>query len=69
MGFDGMVTGAVVCQLNQVLTGGKIEKIYQPEADEIVLNIHSLRENHKLYISSNSSHARIHLTSETASNP
>jgi len=30
MGFDGMVTGAVVRQLNQVLTGGKIEKIYQP---------------------------------------
>ncbi|HWQ79751.1 MAG TPA: NFACT RNA binding domain-containing protein [Anaerovoracaceae bacterium] len=69
MSFDGMVTGSVVRQLNQVLTGGKIEKIYQPEADEIILNIHSLRENHKLYISSNSSHARIHLIREAASNP
>jgi len=69
MGFDGMVTGAVVRQLNQVLTGGKIEKIYQPEADEIVLNIHSQKENHRLYISSNSSHPRIHLIAETVSNP
>ena len=39
MSFDGMVMGAVVHQLDSILTGGKIEKIYQPEADEIVLNI------------------------------
>ena len=69
MSFDGMVTGAVVHQLNRVLTGGKIEKIYQPEADEIILNVHAGRDNYKLYISSNSSHARIHLISETTSNP
>jgi predicted ribosome quality control (RQC) complex YloA/Tae2 family protein len=50
MSFDGMVTGAVAHQLSHLLTGGKIEKIYQPEADEIILNIHSGRENYK-YIS------------------
>lgn len=69
MSFDGMVTGAVVSQLQGCLTGGKIEKVYQPEADEIILNIHSGKENHKLYISSNSSHARLHLVSETSANP
>lgn len=69
MSFDGMVAGAVAHQLNNVLTGGKIEKIYQPEADEIVLNVHSGRENYKLYISSNSSHARMHLITDTTSNP
>jgi len=69
MSFDGMVTGAVVHQLNRTLIGGKIEKIYQPEADEIVLNVHSGRENYKLYISSNSGHARLHLITETTSNP
>lgn len=69
MSFDGMVTGAVVHELSSKLTGGKIEKIYQPEADEIILNVHSVRENYKLYISSNSSHARIHLITQTTSNP
>ena len=69
MSFDGMVTGAVVHQLSKALTGGKIDKIYQPEADEIILNVHSGRDNYKLYISSNSSHARIHLITETTSNP
>ncbi len=69
MSFDGMVTGAVAHQLSSKLTGGKIEKIYQPEADEIILNVHSGRENYKLYISSNSSHARIHMITEATSNP
>ena len=69
MSFDGMVTGAVVHQLRNTLIGGKIEKIYQPESDEIILNIHSGRDNYKLYISSNSSHARIHLITESTSNP
>lgn len=69
MSFDGMVTGAVVHQLNQLMIGGKIEKIYQPEADEIILNVHAGREHYKLYISSNSSHARFHLITETTSNP
>ncbi len=69
MSFDGMVAGAVAHQLNSVLTGGKIEKIYQPESDEIILNIHSGRENYKLYISSNSSHARLHLITDATSNP
>ncbi|MBR0596785.1 Rqc2 family fibronectin-binding protein [Sinanaerobacter chloroacetimidivorans] len=69
MGFDGMVTGAVTRQLSQLLVGGKIEKIYQPESDEIIMNIHSGRENYKLYLSSNSSHARMHLISSAGSNP
>lgn len=69
MSFDGMVVGAVVHQLRRTIIGGKIEKIYQPEPDEIILNIRSARENQKLYISANSSHARIHLISETTTNP
>jgi len=69
MSFDGMVTGAVVHQLGKLLTGGKIEKIYQPEADEIILHVHAGRDHHKLYISSNSSHARLHLVRDTESNP
>jgi len=69
MSFDGMVTGAVAQQLSNQLTGGKIEKIYQPEADEIIMHIHAGKEKYKLFLSSNSSHARIHLITETDSNP
>lgn len=69
MSFDGMVTDAVVRQLSEKLTGGKIEKIYQPESDEIIMHIHSNRDNYKLYISSNSSFSRIHLITSKDSNP
>lgn len=69
MSFDGIVTGAVTRQLQEKLTGGKIEKIYQPEADEIILYIHAGKEKYRLYISSNSSHARIHLIDATGANP
>lgn len=64
-----MVTGAIARQLDAKLTGGKIEKIYQPEADEIIIYIHSGKENYMLYISSNSSHARMHLITKKDSNP
>lgn len=69
MSFDGIVTGAVTRQLQAKLTGGKIEKIYQPEADEIILHIHSGKEKYRLYISSNSSHARMHLIDTAGANP
>lgn len=69
MGFDGFVTNAVANQLSKQLTGGKIEKIYQPEAEEIILNIHSNREHHTLYISAASNSPRIHLTNIKYSNP
>lgn len=69
MSFDGIVTGAVARQLNRRLLGARIEKIYQPESDEIVLHCHLGREKYKLYLSSNSAHCRVHLTETTYSNP
>lgn len=41
MAFDGIMTAAVTYELNHTLQGGKIEKVYQPEAEELVFNIHS----------------------------
>ncbi|WP_206459007.1 Rqc2 family fibronectin-binding protein [Anaerovorax sp. IOR16] len=69
MSFDGFVTGAVARQLNQTLSGAKIEKIYQPETDELLFHIHSKKEKYKLYLSSNSSHPRIHFIEEATNNP
>lgn len=69
MSFDGMVTNAVAIEINGLLTGGKIEKIYQPEQDELIFHIHGNREHYKLYLSSNSGHARMHLITTSGSNP
>jgi predicted ribosome quality control (RQC) complex YloA/Tae2 family protein len=44
MSYDGLVTGAIAHQLQKTLAGGKIDKIYQPEKDELIFHIHSGRE-------------------------
>ena len=69
MAFDGLITRAVAFELNETLKGGKIEKIYQPEAEELIFHIHSKSGDSKLYISSASSHARIHLITQNIDNP
>ncbi len=69
MAFDGLVTRAVALELAQKLEFGKIEKIYQPDIDELVFNIHTRNGNLKLYASCNSSGARVHLTEQSFDNP
>jgi len=69
MPFDGIVTAAVVHELNELLSGGKIDKVYQPDPVEIVLSIHRGKEKYKVFMTSNSGDARIQLISETPPNP
>ncbi|MBQ1959194.1 MAG: NFACT family protein, partial [Firmicutes bacterium] len=40
MAYDGIVTCAMAQELNEKIYMGKIEKVYQPEADELVFVIH-----------------------------
>ena len=37
MAFDGFVISNIISELNKQIIGGRIYKIYQPEADEITL--------------------------------
>ena len=69
MAFDGIITRAMANELNERLAGGKIEKIYQPEAEELVFHIHTHQGRHKLYLSCRSDHACIHIADETPENP
>lgn len=69
MSFDGLVMSAVKTELQQMLTGCRIEKIYQPLADEIVLLVHKNRDKFRLLISADARDARIHLTRTVKENP
>lgn len=69
MAFDGIVTRAVARELAEVLTSGRINKIYQPGRDELVFFIHSREGRKKLYASCNNHHPGIFLTEEEFSNP
>lgn len=69
MAFDGITTCAMVRELNEKIYMGKIEKVYQPEADELVFNIHTKTGNCKLFASTGSTHARMHFIEENPVNP
>jgi len=69
MKFDVNVTSAVVAEISEKLVHGKIDKVYQAERDEIILNIRKQGGVFRLLISAHSQNARIHLTSESRENP
>ncbi|MDD4377322.1 MAG: NFACT RNA binding domain-containing protein [Eubacteriales bacterium] len=69
MAFDGIITYAMVKELQDKIHLGKIEKIYQPENDELVFHIHTKGGNHKLFASVASSHPRIHFIEKQPANP
>jgi predicted ribosome quality control (RQC) complex YloA/Tae2 family protein len=69
MSFDGIVTKAVVHELKDLILGGRVDKIYQQEKDEILIYIHSKGLNYKLVISASSNNPRIYLTQYSKKNP
>ncbi|MGE5403635.1 MAG: NFACT family protein, partial [Candidatus Saccharibacteria bacterium] len=69
MPFDGCAIHSLVKELNTELIGQRIEKIYQPEKDEIVMVVRRKKGNSRLLISANPRWARMHITTERADNP
>ena len=69
MPLDAVALGAIANELNTSLEGGRIEKIHQPERDELLLVIKGKEGQKKLVLSASSSNARVHLTEDSKENP
>lgn len=69
MGFDGIVTTAISRELNSMLSGGRIEKIYQPEAEDLIFYVQANKARHQLFLSSNASHPYTCLLENKIENP
>lgn len=69
MALDGIVISNIVFELNNLLVGGRIDKIYQPENDEIILSIRNNKTSYKLLLSALPSLPRIHITEVPKKNP
>ena len=69
MAFDGIVTKAVVSELNTCLINGKINKIFEPNKNEILLGVYSSGKNYCLNVSIDSVNYRINLTTSSKPNP
>ena len=69
MAFDGICVAAIVQELKENLCGGRISKIAQPEADELLLTIKAPEGQKRLYISASASLPLIYLTDENKPSP
>ena len=69
MPLDALCLSGVVHELQNALSGAKIDKIYQPGRDEVVLALRAPAGNVKLLLSANPSHPRAHLTQISRENP
>ena len=69
MPLDALCLSGLVSELKSTIVGGKIDKIYQPGRDEIVLALRTSSGNVKLLLSANPSHPRPQLTQLSRENP
>ena len=69
MPLDALCLTAVAGELRRSLLGGKIDKIYQPAREELLLCIRGRGENVRLLLSANPGHPRAHLTTRNRENP
>ena len=69
MPFDGITLFGTVYELQEYLTGNRINKIYQPDKNELIFTTHRNRQEYKLLMSADSLNCRIHLTNASGENP
>ena len=75
MSFDNYVVGAVGRELNNVLAGGRVERIYQPEREEIILCVNRPPQERRppgrynLLISANAGRPMIYMAERREAGP
>ena len=55
MAFDGITVANIRLELDRALTGGRITKIAQTEADELLITVKNNREQYRLLLSASAS--------------
>lgn len=69
MPLDAVCLSAVVNELSECLKDARIDKVQQPERDEIILSVRTRTDNKKLLLSAGTGDARLHFTETTYENP
>lgn len=69
MPMDGVMLGFVARQLDTMLRDGRVDRVIQPEKDEIHVLIRAQGANHRLVLSAAASAARVHLSEHAKTGP
>ena len=69
MPMDGVMLGFVARELDQKLKDGRVDRVIQPERDEVHLLIRAQGTNHRLVLSASANAARVHLSEHAKTGP
>ena len=69
MAFDGVTIASVVSELRKKLVGGRLYKIAQPEADELLVTVRTTEGQYRLLISAQASLPLLYLTRTNKPSP
>ncbi|MBQ5671519.1 MAG: NFACT family protein, partial [Oscillospiraceae bacterium] len=69
MALDAVFLTALCDELNHCVVGAKIDKVQQPERDQILLSIRSRQGNNRLLLSAGTGTARVHITTRKYEQP
>ena len=67
--MDGLLLGFVARELSDTLSGARVDRVLQPEKDELHLLLRGREGSFRLLLSACANNARAHLTTETKQNP
>ncbi len=69
MAFDGFVTKSVILELKEIIVGAKVNKIFEPTKNDIILNLYNNGQNYNLSLCTNPESCRICLSKYPKPNP
>ncbi|MDD5952395.1 MAG: NFACT RNA binding domain-containing protein [Oscillospiraceae bacterium] len=69
MALDGIFLRHLRQEIEETAQNAKVDKIYQPNREELVLSLRTRYETYKLLLSARANSARVHFTTESIENP
>lgn len=69
MAFDGITMHAVIAELKSNIINAKINKVFEPSKNEIILGLYNNGKNYALNINISSNNYRMHLSTHSKPNP
>lgn len=69
MPLDGVTAKCLAAELNSLLADARLDRVFQPDRHDIILQFRQGSENYRLILSANPSAPRLHITTEARDNP
>lgn len=69
MAFDTICVKKITDELSGTIIGGRIDKVHQPEKDELMISVRTVGGAYKLTISASANNARVHFSDFSKENP